>query len=308
MAYRVDNPLWGGGVGLASSTPVVLLPKGLLGQLPAGWQSAAQSGGAFTFYAAQTHQAIVTITTAGALGTAVLSYAIDGFPAVTGVPMTPQTGQTNFTIGLIGLLVTFAPGTYVLSSTYTINLVDLSVSLVLGGGAINTVTVPPTVTSSGAYHSVLVSPGPPPVWTTTTALNQVALTVETLAGALVGDQVLIQMAAGAGWILGTVVSDATTQLVTGLKTALAVGAKAYAPGVIFGYQAPVILPDSAVYTIRGTSADGHVWFTVDGVTDAFEVNGSLTTLGALSRGQLALIDITPGGGGGAGDQFRMLTV
>lgn len=85
------------------------------------------------------HTIVVTVTTPGALGTAVLQYTVDGGSAVTNVGTTPNSGG-NFVLSIpnTGVTLTFAPGTYVNSSTYTVG--PLGGSPTLGGGAINTLT------------------------------------------------------------------------------------------------------------------------------------------------------------------------
>lgn len=85
------------------------------------------------------HTIVVTITTPGALGTAVYSYIVDGGAAVTNQSTTPNSGSNYVvTIPQTGVTITFAPGTYVNSSTYTIG--PLGGAPVIGGGGINTVT------------------------------------------------------------------------------------------------------------------------------------------------------------------------
>jgi hypothetical protein len=85
------------------------------------------------------HTIVVTITTPGALGTAVYSYTVDGGSAVTAQATTPNSGSNYVvTIPNTGVTITFAPGTYVNASTYTIG--PLGGAVVIGGGGINTVT------------------------------------------------------------------------------------------------------------------------------------------------------------------------
>jgi len=84
------------------------------------------------------HTILITITTPGALGTALYSYTVDGGAAVTGQTTTPNSGSNYVvTIPGTGVTLTFAPGTYVNNSTYTITSTG---SVTLGGGAISTVT------------------------------------------------------------------------------------------------------------------------------------------------------------------------
>lgn len=85
------------------------------------------------------HTIVVTVTTPGALGTAVLQYTVDGGAAVTAIATTPNSGS-NFVLVIpnTGVTITFAPGTYVNASTYTIG--PLGGAPVIGGGGINTVT------------------------------------------------------------------------------------------------------------------------------------------------------------------------
>jgi hypothetical protein len=85
------------------------------------------------------HNILITITTPGALGTAIYSYQIDGGSTISGQATTPNSGA-NYVVTFpnTGVTVTFAPGTYVNASTYTIG--TLGGAVVIGGGGINTVT------------------------------------------------------------------------------------------------------------------------------------------------------------------------
>jgi hypothetical protein len=84
------------------------------------------------------HTILITITTPGALGTAVYSYQVDGGSTVTSQATTPNSGSNYVvTIPGTGVTLTFAPGTYVNSSTYTVNTLG---AIALGGGAIATVS------------------------------------------------------------------------------------------------------------------------------------------------------------------------
>lgn len=84
------------------------------------------------------HTVLITITTPGALGTALFSYQIDGGSTVSGQATTPNSGSSFvWNAPGTGLTFTFAPGTYVNSSTYTMGATG---TITLGGGAINTVT------------------------------------------------------------------------------------------------------------------------------------------------------------------------
>lgn len=85
------------------------------------------------------HTILITMTTGGALGTAIYSYAIDGGTTVTAQATTPNSG-TNYVVTFpnTGVTVTFAPGTYVITSTYTIG--PLGGAVVIGSGGISTVS------------------------------------------------------------------------------------------------------------------------------------------------------------------------
>ena len=67
------------------------------------------------------HTIVVTVSTPGVLGTAILSYTVDGGTAVSGITTSPNSGS-NFVLAVpnTGVTLTFAPGTYVASSTYTV--------------------------------------------------------------------------------------------------------------------------------------------------------------------------------------------
>jgi phage tail sheath protein FI len=66
---------------------------------------------------------LITITTAGALGTAVFSYSINGGTAVQSNATTLSGTATNFVFAVPNstVTITFAPGTYVANSTYAID-------------------------------------------------------------------------------------------------------------------------------------------------------------------------------------------
>lgn len=84
------------------------------------------------------HTILVTITTAGVLGTAIFSYQVDGGSTVTGQATTPNSGTSFvFTVPGTGVTLTFAPGTYVINSTYTVGTTG---AIAVGGGGISTVT------------------------------------------------------------------------------------------------------------------------------------------------------------------------
>lgn len=84
------------------------------------------------------HTILVTMTTGGALGTAIFSYQVDGGSTVTGQTTTPNSGiNFVFVVPGTGVTLTFAPATYVLNSTYTVNTLG---SIAVGGGGTSTVT------------------------------------------------------------------------------------------------------------------------------------------------------------------------
>lgn len=111
-----------------SYSPQIAMPSG-------GKYAIPNTGIVLTF---GQHTIVVTITTPGTLGTAVYSYTVDGGAAVTGNATTPNSGSNYVvTIPGTGVTLTFAPGTYVNASTYSVSSLGV---ITLGGGAINTVT------------------------------------------------------------------------------------------------------------------------------------------------------------------------
>jgi hypothetical protein len=79
---------------------------------------------------------VVTCTTAGTLGTAAFTFAVNGGAA--GAPVTSVTGSTwVYRVPGTFLVLTFAAGTYVGASTYTCTTAG---AITVGGGGIDTVT------------------------------------------------------------------------------------------------------------------------------------------------------------------------
>ncbi len=281
MSYRIVP----GGTGLASTTPCVLLPSALLAQLNAqfpGWQSAANSGGMFSFYGAPgtgqlvpatcNHTIVVTIATGGPIGMMAASYTVDG-GSVQG-PFTSSLFSPNlpvWTLAITGTPTTlsFQNTTFPLGATFTIPP--------LAPRAPYTATGLPA--GANVYSYVDGYFGPP----VSVPLGSMTLTLATLADAVPGATVLFNSGIGQGWTAGVITTDGTTINSGGSvypSTARAVAG-------LVGYSTPTTTPDPNTYALA-VAANGEAWFTGGGLTF---YGGSVSTLASVSG--LVAIETVP---------------
>lgn len=115
----------------------------------------------------------------------------------------------------------------------------------------------------------------------------VSLTAETLVSSVVGGSVLIDDGT-ANWRLATVAGDGSSASVGGQTVASTARA-----GVAIGDNGQY-LPIGATLTLTGTASDGKVWFSTGANTLKTYVTAALTTVGALSSGTVAAVEMPNG--------------
>jgi hypothetical protein len=128
------------------------------------------------------------------------------------------------------------------------------------------------------------------------SLGTQTLTIDTLAGSIVSEQVLISVAGQ--WKLGVVLNDGSTFLVATPTGQVKLTSSARSAFPLSGYPPPYTpryvgqQPDQQA-SLLGVSADGHAQFSGYGGTF---IATALSTLGATSPGTLCAVETVSGAG------------